>query len=103
MMAEPSTEMPTTPPPLSPQEEVSDHSKCVSCGRKFKLGDYVCLPLKPPVLTFCKTCFSKDNVPGRILLYTVSAKPSSMDRERLLKNKKRLERMAKKQAKGKKR
>jgi hypothetical protein len=54
------------------------------------------------VLTFCKTCFAKDNVPGRILLYTVSAKSSSVDRARLLKNKKRLERMAKAQAKGKK-
>jgi hypothetical protein len=105
MMAEPSTEMPSTsvgPLPVQKIAAPPDPTKCVACERVFRLGDYVCLPNEPPQLLFCRTCFSKDRVPGKVFLYQ-GGKASSVGRARLLKNKTRLERMAKKQAKGKKR
>jgi len=104
MMADPPTSMPTTPPPRPPESKVAppDPTKCAACDRVFKLGDYVCLPNEPPALLFCRTCFAKDRVPGRVFLYQ-AGKVSSVARARLLKNQKRLARMAKNQAKARKR
>ena len=82
------------------QSEEAELHRCSLCERTFRFGDYLYLVEGQEKKILCRSCFSHGKGQKARLLLVTNGAVSTVGRDRIAKRAKKLQRLSKKQGKG---